>query len=206
MNKLKFLLRKYMILLFFLSLLPSCSTIEKSVTVGLIAGGVGGAVIAPGLVREDKKKALVLGALVGMALGGIGGYFTHKKLDERDEKTRKDTIFNLENFGYHPTISVPLNKNKDTPPVMNPKVEKIWIEPRVEGHKYISGHYQWVITDEARWGNKKEDKEGDDKKSDQHNEQDKGNDKGNDKDQSQSKEKNKATEMIEIKQEENKHE
>ncbi|MBF0363832.1 MAG: hypothetical protein HQK49_22620 [Oligoflexia bacterium] len=168
--KSKFLLISSIFLLLFTGHFAGCSSIEKTVTVGLLTGAVSGAVITPGIVKQNKKDALVIGALVGAALGGVAGYFTHKKLDERDEKIRKDTIFNLENFGYHPTIAIPNNKDKDAPPVMNPKVEKIWIEPRIEGHKYISGHYQWVITDEARWGNKSEDKKeskGDDKKEQQ---------------------------------------
>ena len=154
MNESKFL----PILSIFLLLFTGCSSIEKTVTVGLLTGAASGAVIAPGLVKQNKKDAFIIGALAGAAIGGVAGYFTHKKLDERDEKIRKDTIFNLENFGYHPTIAIPANKDKDAPPIMNPKVEKIWIEPNIEGHKYIAGHYIWVLTDEARWGDKKEEK------------------------------------------------
>ncbi|MBF0363667.1 MAG: hypothetical protein HQK49_21795 [Oligoflexia bacterium] len=138
-------------------LFSSCSTIPKSVSLGMITGGVTGGLIAPGLVNKEKKNALVIGALIGIALGGIGGYFTHKKLEERDEQVRKDMMFNLETNAINTQSTV----GKDSiPDVLKPKVEKIWVEPKIEGGKYIQGHFIWQIIDEARWNedsNKKND-------------------------------------------------
>ncbi|MBF0362731.1 MAG: hypothetical protein HQK49_17060 [Oligoflexia bacterium] len=137
------------IIAIFLSLnLLSCSTIERSVSLGAISGVATGAIVAPGFVRHEKKQALVIGAITGLAIGGIAGYFTHKGLENRDEKIRKETLFNMENYG----LQKPLGPKDDTPPsVLNPKVEKVWVEPKIENGKYIQGHFIWVITDEARW-------------------------------------------------------
>lgn len=79
-------------------LFASCSTLRESVTLGAgtgaIAGGATGA-----LTGKDHSKGALLGLGIGALVGGIASYFIHGGLKDRDNKTRKETLFNLEKHG-----------------------------------------------------------------------------------------------------------
>ena len=79
--------------------LSSCASMRGGLTAasltGVTVGAASGAVFAP----RNKSKVAVKGALVGGVLGLVTGYFTHKALEKRDRKVRRELLFNLENFG-----------------------------------------------------------------------------------------------------------
>ena len=37
------------------------------------------------------------------------------------------------------------------PSLRNPKVESRWIEGRVIGNRYVDGHFEYIISEPARW-------------------------------------------------------
>ncbi|MBF0299781.1 MAG: hypothetical protein HQK51_13735 [Oligoflexia bacterium] len=155
-------LRMISVTLLFTLLFTSCSTIERTVSLGVLTGATTGGLIAPSFVHKDKKNALLIGALIGSVVGGIGGYITHKKLEERDEKIKKEMLLNLDkhNLNSGPEL-LQLPTGPKAPSVLNPKVERVWVEPRIEGNKYLEGYFTWVIIDAARWSEKKKDEEND---------------------------------------------
>ncbi|MBF0298175.1 MAG: TraV family lipoprotein [Oligoflexia bacterium] len=148
--------RIHAITLVFLLIIPcllfnSCSTLKQTTSLGAIIGGITGALMAPGFVKKDKEKALIIGSLAGLLIGGISGKLIHDQVETREKELKKKILFNLENQD----VLTPFNKfdgqKQGVPQVLTPKVERVWVEPKVEGSKFIQGHYVYVIVDEAHW-------------------------------------------------------
>src|ERR1700730_16777943 len=78
-------------------LASGCATMKESIITGVATGAVSGLLLGPAIDR-GAPDAKLGGALIGAAVGGIAGYFIHKGLDDRDAKTRKETLFNLDKF------------------------------------------------------------------------------------------------------------
>ena len=86
-------------LIVIISLLSSsCSTTRKSLSLGICTGALTGATIGAMSNRNHSNGALV-GLGIGALVGGLASYFIHGSLTDRDNETRKDTLFNLEKHG-----------------------------------------------------------------------------------------------------------
>lgn len=90
-------------------LLTGCSTTSKSTLLGMSVGASTGA-IAGATMAKDKKGAL-MGALVLGLIGGATGWFTHNSLLNRDDRVRRDTIFNLEKFDVQMPHQSPMDES-----------------------------------------------------------------------------------------------
>lgn len=42
-------------------------------------------------------------------------------------------------------------ENNKSPSLMAPKVNKIWVPDKIEGDKYIEGHWIWVLEKTTSW-------------------------------------------------------
>ena len=93
------------ILLTSLMVTTSCSSVTRSTLTGVGTGVTMGSLSAYALAGKEKGKAALYSALTMGLIGGIAGYFTHEKLQERDQKVRKETLFNLDKYG----VSTPLS-------------------------------------------------------------------------------------------------
>lgn len=63
------------------------------------------------------------------------------------------TMMSCKTKGTHTdsnTISNTKDKNK-SPMLTNPKVRKVWIPEKIEGDKYIEGHYMWILEKTTIW-------------------------------------------------------
>lgn len=76
----------------------SCSTTRKSIALGVGTGAASGATIGA-MTNKDHAQGALLGLGIGALVGGIASYFIHGSLEDRDNETRKDTLFNLEKHG-----------------------------------------------------------------------------------------------------------
>ena len=85
-------------LFFLVGLCFGCSSIEKSVLLGVGTGLVLGSANGAVMQSENRGHIIAQGALIGGVVGGIVSYFTHNALEQRDEKVRRETLFNLEKF------------------------------------------------------------------------------------------------------------
>lgn len=44
------------------------------------------------------------------------------------------------------------NSNNDKSPALtSPKVRKVWVPEKIEGDKYIEGHWMWVLERTTTW-------------------------------------------------------
>lgn len=135
-------------------LTTGCSTMRESLTLGVSTGAATGAVAGASLSKNRSQGALK-GALVGGAISGIASYFIHKGLKKRDQKTRRETLFNLDKFG----VDYPKNYSQENSPGLSkPVVESQWVDTQVQGKKLIEGHRVWIISEDPQWipSNKKE--------------------------------------------------
>lgn len=125
-----------------------CSTMRESLIVGAGTGAATGAIGASSFADRNKGQAALQGALIGGAIGSIASYFLHKGIDKRDDRVRRETLFNLEKFN----VSTPSGYQSSSGPGLTvPKVEAQWIDTQVQGKKLIEGHRVWVITEEPQW-------------------------------------------------------
>jgi len=91
--------KKTISLLIVTSLLSSsCSTTRKSIAFGVGTGAVSGATIGA-MTNKDHSQGALIGLGIGALVGGIASYFIHGGLEDRDNETRKETLFNLEKHG-----------------------------------------------------------------------------------------------------------
>ena len=76
----------------------SYSTLNKSVLLGASTGVLGGAYIGE-LHSKEYKNSIEIGILTGLLFGAAGGYFLYKESERRNEKIRRETLFNLDKYG-----------------------------------------------------------------------------------------------------------
>lgn len=130
-------MNKKIVLVIVLSfLLSSCSTMKRNTfigaSLGATAGSIGGTVI--GAPNNPVPGALV-GTATGAAIGALIGFLTEPKTSKQVD------------------VSVAGSKSSDldSPSVMSPEVRRLWVPDKIEGNKYIKGHYMYVIERGTVW-------------------------------------------------------
>jgi uncharacterized membrane protein YebE (DUF533 family) len=118
------------------SLLVSCATVEKSTILGAMIGGTAGGLIGSSAGSNGHKdQATVIGAAVGLGLGSLIGYSAYKdKQKKEQQQALKENPF-----------------DSKAPSLTAPKVRRVWVPARIEGDKYIDGHYMYVIEKTSTW-------------------------------------------------------
>ena len=143
----KFKNRHLLIALIYLGALllaSGCATQGKSAGLGAAIGGGTGALIGhiadPGKNGGYRTRNVILGTAVGAMAGSIAGDLSYKEL----ESQKRDAFLKGK-------ASVPQARDGAMPTLKNPKVESRWVEGRISGNKYIEGHYEYIISEPARW-------------------------------------------------------
>lgn len=124
--------------------LSGCATQNKSAGLGGAIGAGTGAVLGgiadPGRNGEYRTRNVIIGSALGGMAGLIAGSVIH---DEMEAKKKEAFLKGRASAPQVPTGAMPS--------LTNPKVESHWIEGRVVGNRYIEGHFEYVITEPARW-------------------------------------------------------
>ena len=131
--------------------IAGCSSMERSVTLGVVSGatvGTGVGLIAGG---RNKTETTLISAGVGALVGGITSYIIHGQLEKHDDKVRRDTLFNLEDHGITRMNSGRADLSNVGGLLTNPEVDEDWVETHTEGSKLVEGHRVFTITDGSRW-------------------------------------------------------
>jgi hypothetical protein len=125
--------------------LSGCATMRDSVFTGIGTGAVAGLALGP--AASKAPDAMLGGALIGAAVGGISAYFIHKGLDDRDAKVRKDTLFNLDKYN----VSRPSSGGDYEYGIAPPGVETECFDTEIRGDKLIQAHCESRIVGTPEW-------------------------------------------------------
>lgn len=127
-----------------LLLATGCATQNKSAGLGGLIGATGGAALGgiadPGKNGEYRTRNVIVGATIGGMAGLIAGSALHDEI-----KTREAEAYSKGR------ASAPQVATGAMPSLRGAKVESRWIEGRVVGNRYVEGHFEYIITEPARW-------------------------------------------------------
>lgn len=130
--KRKYRLLIYLINTFVLMTLISCASMEKSI---LLGGGIGAATgSAIGSQHSSSSTGAAIGALAGAGLGYL--IFKNKQNSKQSAMSSSEKI--------------ELDEN-DAPFLKSPKIRKYWQDDRIEGKKFIKGHWVYEIEEQPVW-------------------------------------------------------
>ena len=134
------------ILVISLTLVTSCATQNKSLalggTIGAGTGAIIGGIADPGKDGQYRTRNVIIGssvgAITGMATGALVHSNTEDKKREAYDQGKTDVLKNQQTNGTMPNLK-------------NPKIEARWMDGKVVGNRYIDGHFEYVIIEQARW-------------------------------------------------------
>lgn len=115
-------------------MISACSSMEKSIALGAAIGGTAGGAIGNQDGSYNRDKSTVQGAAIGAVLGGLIAYAAHKQ----EEKKQVPQTGKLDLDAKAPSLTAP-------------KVRRVWVPARIEGDKYIDGHFEYVIEKTSTW-------------------------------------------------------
>lgn len=136
------------VLLSTLLLSSGCSSMKKSLTFGVSTGAAVGAGSGAAMSRNDKGKGALKGALVGGLVGGIASYLIHGSIEGRDAKVRKETLFNLDQYGVSGAAQ---GLPERVPGITFPVETEEMIPTHRQGNRVIEGHRVWTLEDNAKF-------------------------------------------------------
>ena len=127
-------------------MISGCATESKSVALG---GGIGagagaaiGGIVDPGSSGQYRTRNIIIGG----ALGSMAGMMTGALVHEHTESEKQDAYLKGKQAGK---TAAPA---PGTPPnITNPKIESRWIEGKATGNRYIEGHWEYIISEPAKW-------------------------------------------------------
>ena len=128
--------------------LSGCATTGKSMAlggaIGAGAGGLAGAIADPGTNGQYRTRNIIIGS----ALGGVAGLATGALIGDGIEEKKKDAYESGRESAQKSNAQHPAGS---PPELKNAKVEARWIEGRTTGNRYVDGHWEYVITEPARF-------------------------------------------------------
>ena len=113
-----------------------CSTLRTNMLIGAGMGaGIGGVSGAAIGSPDHPIRGSALGAASGAALGALIGYLSESKK------------------GSPPDAVTAAKGDGDFPPMLSPKVHRIWIPDHIsdDGRKFEKGHYSYEIERGTLW-------------------------------------------------------
>jgi len=114
--------------------LSGCATMEKSVLLG--AGTMGAIGTGVGAGAGNSVGSALLGLGIGAIFGGAMGFMGHKEQEEKARQAKSGS-----------------KKTDDTkvPSLTSPEVRRVWVPEKIDGGKFIEGHYMYVIERNSVW-------------------------------------------------------
>lgn len=114
-------------------ILNGCASTSKSVLLGSAIGGAVGGMI--GQDQSHNSQGTAVGLAIGAGLGSLVGYLAHKDKQKAADKLEPKPQSDEYNF----------------PALTRPKLKSVWVPDKIEGNKYIKGHWIYVIEDAGSW-------------------------------------------------------
>lgn len=116
--------------------LSGCASLSDSLITGAGAGAAAGGLM--GNASGKNGRSTLNGALIGAAVGAGISYLAYK---DRKKKTQENQIKSLDT-------------TNDTPLITQPKIKRIWVEDKINGKRFIKGHWEFVIEENSEWSTK----------------------------------------------------
>lgn len=135
-NCLLYYIRALMLCLL-ITLQSGCASLDKSMLLGGFIGATVGGALGHQIPNGDNNQNVTAGVIIGGLLGTAIGNSEYKN------RVAKESA---------PPVNL-INKKDDVPSLTMPKVRRVWAPDRIEGDKYISGHYIYVIEKSSSWSN-----------------------------------------------------
>lgn len=130
--KTKYVFVIYLINAFVLMTLISCAGMEKSILLGSGIGAATGSAI--GSQHSSSNSGAAIGALAGAGIGYL--IFKSKQNSKQSTMSSSDKI--------------ELDES-DAPFLKSPKIRKYWQYDKIEGKKFIKGHWVYEIEEQPVW-------------------------------------------------------
>ncbi len=126
------------------TLMGGCASQEKSMGFGGLFGAGAGAALG-GIADPGKNgKYRTRNVIIGAAAGGIAGTVAGAALHDNTER-EKELAFLKGRESKRET------RAPEVPALQDPKVEAEWVDTKVQGNRWIEGHYEYVIKEPVRW-------------------------------------------------------
>ena len=122
-----------------LLMLQGCATLKDSLITGAAIGATGGGLLGNSRgVGAERHRNTNKGALIGAALGMGISYLAHQsKIKNQNTKA----------------TSAPKNNNK-VPLLTRPKVKRVWVDDKIQGKRFVRGHWEYIIEEQSAWSKK----------------------------------------------------
>jgi hypothetical protein len=121
-----------------------CATFNKSVGlgagIGAGAGAIAGGLADPGKDGQFRTRNVVVGAALGGMAGMVAGSVIHSEMEDQ----KRDAYLKGR-------AAAPTPRSEAMPALKNARVESRWVDAHSVGNRYIEGHFEYVITEPARW-------------------------------------------------------
>jgi hypothetical protein len=129
--------------------LTGCATQGRTTMLGsgigtLLGGGVG-AIADGGEEGKSRIRNVFIGSTIGGLAGTAAGFLSHELIENR-EKEAFEKGAKEENKRQNTSYSKPR-----IPTLKQPKVESRYIDDQVKGNVFVPGHYEFYISESARW-------------------------------------------------------
>lgn len=122
-----------------------CSSQGRSMglggSIGAGSGAILGGIADPGKKGEFRTRNIVIGAALGGLAGTVAGAAIHNNTEREKELAYLKGRDSRGKSGSSGTM----------PALQQPEVEAKWVDGKIVGNRYIDGHYEYVITQPARW-------------------------------------------------------
>ena len=129
----------------------ACATTGGSVGTGAAAGGLlgagVGAIADPGKNGENRLRNVI----IGTAAGGVLGAGTGFALGQHMRNEREGAFTKGKEAGAKENGSAQTFATGAAPQLIPPRTEARWIPDQVRGGTFVPGHFEYVITEGARW-------------------------------------------------------
>lgn len=123
-----------LIILIFPLIMSGCASMEKSMILGAGVGGAFGGGV--GNLASQNVEGTLLGLGIGAIVGGAIGYLGHTDKEEKERLTK---------------LGIKKEKEPKAPSLTSPEVRRVWVPERIDGDKFVEGHYMYVIEHNSVW-------------------------------------------------------